>query len=154
MSGNPHLGHEKAWLMASYALKMLTERGWGASVCLVNKSGRTLVDLHMDQSRGLSLAMAQRKAWQSAHTGWRTGFLDQMVQSGKRPLGALGIDPHSYCPAAGGVPIYDDAERLVGGLGVSNLSPRQDEEIAVCAVEQAGFFSEWPDIGKLKPIEG
>jgi uncharacterized protein GlcG (DUF336 family) len=147
------LGIEQAWGIAANALAMLKEKGWDASGCLVNKSGRVLVQFHMNQSRGAALSVAGRKAWQSVHTGLRTGFLSQMVESGQRPLGVLGIDPDKYCPLAGGVPIYGPDNQLVGGMGMSNLEPHQDEEIAIRAVEKAGLISEFPSISKLTPKE-
>ena len=44
-------------------------------------------------------------------------------------------------PWPGGVPVYDDQGRLLGGVGVSNLTGDEDETLAAVGVEAAGYIS-------------
>lgn len=131
--------------IAQKAIAILERYGAEASVAVVSQFGlRVMVFLKMDQARDFTADVALNKARQSASTGKRTrGFVEQIMSEGTRPE-LFGLTDSTLIPWPGGVPIYDTAGRLLGGLGVSNLKGDEDEEIAIEAVQRVGFLSERP----------
>jgi glc operon protein GlcG len=136
---------DEAWTIAGLARDMLQSQGWAASFCVVNRHGEPLLSFILDGVRPFTAGIALLKARQSASTGRRTRFIRDKLSSGEWNMGFAGLDAASYCPLAGGVPIYDQAGNLLGGCGISNLNEDQDEQVAGHAVEKAGFASDLTD---------
>jgi len=140
------LSFKDAMEIASAALTKLEEDGKEANICVVNKYGRPLVRLYMDNTRRATANIALKKAKLSSKTGYRTGYLQSAFDNHENGLSPslLGIKEKNLVPYAGGVPIYVESEGekyLIGGMGISNLSEKEDEKYAIVAVETSDKFS-------------
>ena len=132
---------DEAWEIAGAARAQLAKMERKANVCVVNRDGWVLVLLGMDGTKPMTANIAKIKATQAAFTGRRTRIIGEKVSAGEWGLGLLGLDPKSYCPAAGGIPIYSKDHTLLGGCGISNLHEDEDEKVCIHAVEVCDFHS-------------
>lgn len=138
------LTDDEAWKIAEAARTQLIAEGKKANVCVVNRDGRVLVLVGMDGTKPMTANIAKIKATQAASTGRRTRFIAEKVSANEWGLELLGLNPNSYCSAAGGIPIYSQDHTLLGGCGVSNLHEDEDESVCLGAVESCGFNSNLP----------
>ena len=138
------LTSDEAWEIAAAAKATLAENGKKANICVVNREGWVLVQLGMDETKPMTANIAKIKATQAAMTGRRTRFISEKVSAGEWGLALLGFDPNSYCAAAGGIPIYSQNHKLLGGCGISNLHEDEDEKFCIQAVESCDFHSNIP----------
>lgn len=132
----------EAWRIASSIRNALLDAGLSANVCVVNRDGRPLCEITMDNTRPFTATLAFHKAQQSASVGRRTRWIRDQVADGEIGLDALGIDPAKFVKWAGGVPVYDSQGTLLGGAGVSNLSEDQDEAFCAAGVEACRYASD------------
>ena len=98
--------------------------------------------LGMNETKPMTRNIAMLKARQAASTGRRTRLVRDMVAAGEWGLGLLELDKDTYCPIAGGVPVYSQDQVLLGGCGVSNLHEDEDEKVWIHAVEACNFVSD------------
>lgn len=133
------LTSDEAQVIMGAAMYTLKARVKVASVVIVNRDGMEIVKVVMDNIKPFTVNVASLKAKQSVWTGKPTSKIRDEVDAGEKTLGVLGIDPDNFIPWAGGVPIYDKNDHLLGGIGVSNLAQEEDEMVAESAVCKAGF---------------
>ncbi len=135
------LSGEEAWKIADAIRDFYLCEEEGVSIAVVNRDGRPLMLVTMSNARPFTANVALLKARQAAFTGRRTRHTAAQVAGGEVTLGLLGIDSDKFVPWPGGVPIYDDQNRLLGGAGVSNLTGDEDETLAATGVKAAGYVS-------------
>lgn len=99
------------------------------AIAIVNASGVLAGFLRMPGSFLASVDYAQWKAWTAASFDMPSGGFGQLVES-LEPLVRDGLLAHSKAtPLPGGLPISKDG-RLIGAIGVSGGSGKEDEAIA------------------------
>lgn len=139
-----NLSHFEAWHIAEIAFQSLLKDQKCANICIVNRQGQSVIQITMDGTKPCTAHVALLKARQSASTGRRTRFVRDMVVAENWTLGVLNLNPDEYVAVAGGVPIYDDSNILLGAIGISNLDEDKDEVYSINSVEKAGFGSAIP----------
>ena len=133
------LTSDEAEEVMAAAIKKLKGMGKRASVSIVNHARTEIAKAVMDGVRPFTARVAFMKASQAAYTGKTTSKTAKEVKDGDKALGVIGISPNDFVEWAGGAPIYDNENRLLGGIGISNLDPKEDAEVAESAVFEAGF---------------
>ncbi len=138
------LSDERAIDIGLLAYRELFNNAKAACIEIVDASGRTLFHLEMTGARKSAAAIAHLKAVQAAHTGHRTSETAKEVESGKITPELIGLNPRTFVPFGGGVPVWSKGGILLGGVGVSNLSAEEDEDVAILGVHALGFETKKP----------
>ena len=121
---------ETALKAAQAAQKKCRERGYQASVAVVDRMGVTQVLLR-DRFAGPHTAdMAQAKAWTAASFRTTTAELADATQPGK-PLSGIRNRP-GVAAVAGGLPI-EAGGSLLGAIGVSGAPGGKEDEACAAA---------------------
>ena len=103
---------------------------WPVAIVVVD-SGANIVLLHkMDNTQHLSVDVAEAKAKTAVNLRRSTKKLDDGLSAGRLRL--LAID--GLMPIAGGLPIIVDG-KIIGGVGVSGVTPEQDEQAAQAGLD-------------------
>ena len=105
------------------------ERGVAISVAVVDAGGQLVAFERMDGADLVTIGLAQDKAWTALVNRMPTRDLGPLVQPGAEFYGYESVARGRTIVFAGGMPLERDGT-LVGGLGVSGGSVKQDEEIA------------------------
>ena len=111
--------------IATRALQAATEKQMNVAIVIVNREGRVILAQRMDDASFMNMALAEAKAATAAAAGVQTSLLEDAVDQGKPSL----LSVPGSAMIGGGVPIMR-ADRIVGGIGVSGGSPKDDESIA------------------------
>lgn len=102
----------------------------GAPVCvaIVNRTGQLAAFLSMDGTPERAGAIARSKA----HTAMRMEVPTQVFHEriAKEGLSAADFCDPAFTTIAGGVPVFADDGRCVGGVGISGRKPHEDAELA------------------------
>ena len=107
-----------------------------ACVAVCDAHGFLLGFCRADGAPVRSIALAQQKAYTSTRMGSSTTAFLARLRSEDIPIGYF-CDP-LLTALPGGALLVDAAGRVIGGIGVSGLSPAQDQEIADAG---AGFIT-------------
>lgn len=106
------------------------------SIC--DAHGFLLGFVRMDDAPMRSIEIAQRKAYTSARMGIATATFHERLTQAKLPIGYYGDDLFTALP--GGAAIPDKDGNIAGGVGVSGLTPQEDQALAdELAVYQASI---------------
>lgn len=135
-----NLNEDEAMEIAKNALHDSKDNGKSASICVVNRDGRPLVQISMSLAKPFSRILALRKARQAAKTGKSTRQLRDSVDEGSVTPQTYDIKPELFVKWAGGVPVYDSDKNLLGAVGVSGLREDEDEKLAISGINEIGFF--------------
>lgn len=111
--------------IAARAQHAAIEKQMNVAIVIVNREGRVIFSQRMDDASFMNMALAEAKAATAAATGVQTSLLEEAVDQGKPSL----LSVPGAAMIGGGVPIVR-ADRIVGGIGVSGGSPKDDESIA------------------------
>jgi len=123
-----NLDDTEALAIAVEIRKTLVEDKKVASICVVNRDGRPLVQISMSLAESFTRIIALRKARQAAKTGKSTRQLRDSVEEGSATPQTYSIKPEVFIRQAGGIPIYNDDKNLLGGVGISGLSNKDEDE--------------------------
>ena len=107
------------------------------SVAVVDSGGQLVAFERMDGADLVTISLAQDKAWTALMNRMPTRDLGPLVQPGAEFYGYDSIGRGRTIVFAGGMPLERDGI-LVGGVGVSGGSVKQDQEIADAAVAAFG----------------
>lgn len=124
------VGLADAQAIAARAQRAATEKGLGMAIVVVNREGRVILSYRMDGSSFINLALAEKKAATAAAIGAPTSILEQVVDGGKPSL----LSVPGATVVGGGLPIMQ-ADRIVGGIGISGGSAQDDESVAKTALD-------------------
>lgn len=124
------LTSDSAMAIVAAAVEALKKRGAVASICIVNVHGFEVAKLIMDGARPFTANVALLKAKQAATIGKLTSETRDQLAEGEVTPEILGLQPERTIRWAGGAPIYDQEKNLLGGLGISNLTQEEDENVA------------------------
>ncbi len=139
MGQNVTLTAAEAMCIMIAAITILESQFKVASISIVNRDGTEIAKIVMDGVKTATVNVALLKAKQSAWTGKATSKTRDEISAGEKTAEVLGIDPKLLVPWAGGMPIYDSESHLLGGIGVSNLAPEEDEMVAKNAICKVGL---------------
>ncbi len=120
--------------MADAARQSASEAGALVSVAIVDAGGHLLVFERMDGAEIAGPVLARDKAFTAVAHRVATHDLTALVQPGAELAGMNSADSGRYIAFGGGLPLWD-ADRIVGGVGVSGGSCEQDVAAATAALD-------------------
>jgi uncharacterized protein GlcG (DUF336 family) len=106
----------------------------------------------MDDAPVRSIALAKQKAYTAARMGVSTAAFFARLESEDIPIGYF-CDP-LLTALPGGALLMDAAGRVIGAIGVSGLTPAQDQEIADAGTETLSRYQQtgrWTQASTLSP---
>ncbi|WP_090946338.1 GlcG/HbpS family heme-binding protein [Nonomuraea jiangxiensis] len=124
---------ELALRMTEAALKQAAREGAMISVAVVDEGGHLVSFQRMEGAEIAGPVLAQRKAYTSVALRRTTEDLAELTAPGGE---LFGLTDDRFLSVGGGVPLwagYGEGERVVGGVGVSGGTIRQDVRCAEAA---------------------
>ena len=145
------IDHATARALADDARARGLELGKALSIAVVDYGGFTVVVERMDGARPMTPTIALSKAYSAAVMqrptmmleDWRNAdpvFFTQVGRMGQHPIVAT----------MGGYTLKRDGA-IVGGVGISGGSPKEDQTIVEAIVKSAGFDTDFPAWAGAKP---
>jgi glc operon protein GlcG len=128
MHATPTLGHEDAMRAIEAIRSELSRGGQAAVIAVADPNGELIGLLRLDGSLISSVQIAIAKAFTAAR-----------LRRPSRALSQSGFDvayygDSRYVGFAGGLPILHGGA-VVGGIGVSGLSPEREDEVAALGIQ-------------------
>ena len=121
---------EQAKIITKAAEAEAIKNNWPVAIVVVD-SGANIVLLHkLDNTQHLGVDIAQAKAETAVNLRRSTKKLDDALAGGATRLLAI----EGLMPIAGGIPIIVDG-KIIGAVGVSGVTPAQDDQIAQAGVD-------------------
>ncbi len=120
---------EAARQIIAAAEKKAEEIGQPMNVAVVDEGGNLVAFERMANAWLGSIDIAQKKAWTSRAFDIETGTLGENSQSGNQFFGIHASNDGKVMIFAGGVPLKQGG-KVVGAIGVSGGSGKQDQEVA------------------------
>jgi len=111
--------------------KAAADKGWVVCAAVVDLGGKLIALERMDHAMMASAEVALAKAVTAISFKRSSGQLQEAILSGFTPMMALTLT--GGVPLDGGLPIMRDG-RIIGALGVSGQSPKDDGEMAAIGV--------------------
>lgn len=121
-------------LMAEAARRSAVASGALVSVAVVDAGGHLVVFERMDGAEIAGPVLARDKAFTAVAHRVATHELTDLVLPGAELAGMNSADGGRYIAFGGGLPLWD-ADRVIGGVGVSGGSSEQDVAAATAALE-------------------
>jgi len=106
------------------------------TMSVVNKAGHHLFHYQMEGALLVSIDMAKKKAFTAIATQLPTHHLSELVQPNAPWYQLETLTNGEIVTFGGGLPIYNDAGDIIGGLGVSGATIEQDIAIAEVALSK------------------
>ncbi len=109
----------------------------GVPMCIsiVDESGNLIAFDRMDGGKATSITISQDKAFTAAAARKATHEYNEVCVPGSLAFGIHTALGGRLCVVGGGLPIYDDKGVVVGGIGLSSGTPKQDMECAAAGIE-------------------
>jgi len=126
---------DSALALAVAARDAATRIGLNLAIAVTDEGGHLVAFERADATPFLAAEVAINKAWTAASFGLDTMVWNQVVA---QPATAPLANHPRVMPVGGGVPVVVDG-RVVGGIGISGGTAQQDHDVAVAALEAAGF---------------
>lgn len=126
----------KAQAILESAVAVAKEWGVSVSVAIVDGHGELVAFGRMDDALLVTISVAEAKAYTSVRERKTTAELAKWVQSTGKDM-SYWPDP-KITSMGGGVPIRSEG-KVIGGIGVSGLSEKDDEKLGVEALQRNGF---------------
>ena len=120
--------------MAEAARRSASTAGALVSVAIVDAGGHLLAFERMDGAEIAGPVLARDKAFTAVAHRVATHDLTDLVQPGAELAGLNSADCGRYIAFGGGLPLWD-ADRVVGGVGVSGGTCDQDIAAATAALD-------------------
>ena len=137
---------DKALEILGYAFTLVNKLGKAGVVTVVSSQSRRVAQFAMNGITPYNAFLSEQKAKQAAWVTRRTRYIRDSVADPSHPYtpAFLNISPQEFVPWAGGVPVFGPDLTPLGGVGVCITTEDEDEEVAIAAVEAAGFLSDRP----------
>lgn len=119
--------------MAEAARRSAVASGALVSVAIVDAGGHLVVFERMDGAEIAGPVLARDKAFTAVAHRVATHELTDLVRPGAELAGMNSADRGRYIAFGGGLPLWD-ADRVIGGVGVSGGSSEQDVAAATAAL--------------------
>lgn len=126
---------DSALALAVAARDAAAKIGLHLAIAVTDEGGHLIAFERADATPFLAAEVAVNKAWTAASFGLDTMIWNQVVA---QPATAPLANHPRVMPVGGGVPILVDG-RVAGGIGISGGNAQQDHDVAVAALEAAGF---------------
>ena len=120
--------------MAEAARRSAVASGALVSIAIVDAGGHLVVFERMDGAEIAGPVLARDKAFTAVAHRVATHELTDLVLPGAELAGMNSADGGRYIAFGGGLPLWD-ADRVIGGVGVSGGSSEQDVAAATAALE-------------------
>jgi uncharacterized protein GlcG (DUF336 family) len=86
--------------------------------------------------------IAEKKAWTAVAFQRPTSMVGEITAPGALGYGLQHTDSR-MCIVGGGLPIFDEAGDLIGGIGVSGGTIEEDTEACLVGMHKLGFKTEF-----------
>ncbi|MBC7599263.1 MAG: heme-binding protein [Polaromonas sp.] len=115
---------------------------YGRQICVAvcDQFGFLTAFVRMDDAPVRSIALAQQKAYTATRMGVSTAAFLARLRSEDIPIGYF-CDP-LLTALPGGALLTDTTGRVIGAIGVSGLTPAQDQEIADAGTETLSRYQQ------------
>ncbi|WP_049911214.1 GlcG/HbpS family heme-binding protein [Halorubrum lipolyticum] len=109
----------------------------GVPMCIaVMDDGANLVGFHrMDDALIASIDISQNKAYSAVSLKLDTETIQEVSQPGESLYGLGNTNDGRIITFGGGFPLEDDDGNVIGGIGVSGGSAKEDMEVAQAGVD-------------------
>ncbi len=111
------------------------EIGIPMCISIVDESGNLIAFDRMDGGKATSITISQDKAFTAAAARKATHEYNEVCVPGSLAFGIHTALGGRLCVVGGGLPIYDNEGSVVGGIGLSSGTPKQDMECAAAGIE-------------------
>lgn len=129
-----HINLEVAKKLMDSAEKKANELKVPMVISIVDEGGNLIACHRMDDALLVSIELAQNKAWTSVALKMTTESLAQVATVGKELYGINTTHNGRVIVFGGGIPLYNDNNRIIGAVGVSGGSVEEDISVAQSAV--------------------
>lgn len=126
----PVLSLEAARKVADAAEKEAVKRGAAVVIAVVDDGGNLILLERLDDTQVASVEVGIGKARTAAIFRRPSRLFEEQIREGR--IAALALP--GATPLQGGIPLLIDG-KVVGAIGVSGNTPREDEEIAIVGSE-------------------
>ena len=134
---NDELGRQ---LVAAATSRAKADYGRPICVAVCDQFGFLMTFVRMDDAPVRSIALAQQKAYTATRMGLSTAAFLARLRSEDIPIGYF-CDP-LLTALPGGALLLDATGRVIGAIGVSGLTPAQDQEIADAGTETLSLYQQ------------
>ena len=128
----PVITLEQAKIVAAAAEAQAIKNKWPIAIVIADSGGNTVLLHKLDNTQHLSVKIAENKAKTAVNLRRPTKLLQDAVANGGAALRLLAVD--GLLPLEGGIPIIVDG-KIIGGIGVSGVTPAQDAEAAQTGID-------------------
>lgn len=132
---------EQARTMIRETLAEGHRRGLQPLTVVVLDAGGHIVSLDREDGSGIRrMEVARGKAGAALGIGIGSGVVGERNQGRDAFLASVATASNGeFVPVPGGVLVLDDAQRIVGAVGVSGDASPEDQACAVAGIEAAGY---------------
>lgn len=110
------------------------------TIVVLDGGGNLVAAEREDGCAPLRFPVAKGKAYASLGIGVASGVLGE--RNAERTAFVASVAAASqghFIAVAGGVPILDEHDRVIGAVGISGASSDEDQQAAIAGIEQAGL---------------
>lgn len=126
----PEITLEHANRLIDRGIAAATAEGMNAVFAVLDRGANLVAFVRMDGAWLASNELAIAKARTSVMFQAPTAALAAPIEIGKPALHFDHVHSPGLLLVGGGVPLYDDDNNLIGGLGASGGTPEQDDQLA------------------------
>ena len=116
-------------------------------ISIVDAGGNLVACHRMDEALLVSVDIAQNKAWTSIAMKMPTENLAQATGSGNELFGINTTNNGRVVIFGGGIPLIED-NQIIGAIGVSGGSVKEDIQVAQAAVDMLSHLNETASISE------
>lgn len=129
------------------------ERGRPSSIVVVDFGGHVRGALRPEKGRISNVMIAEKKAWTAVAFQRPTQMVRDITVPGAMGYGLQHTDER-ICIVGGGLPIFDEAGDVIGGIGASGGSIEEDCEACLVGMRKLGFKTEFANpLAAAKPAK-
>lgn len=110
------------------------------TIVVLDGGGHLVAAEREDGCAPLRFPVAKGKAYAALGIGVASGVVGERNAERTAFVASVAAASHGHFVAvAGGVPILNDQQRVIGAVGVSGASSEEDQQAAIAGIEQAGL---------------
>ncbi len=132
-ANDTQISMQQAHAVTDYAIKWAQSNQQNIAVAVVDAAGELITFSRMDLASPQTCLLAQNKAYTSARDRQKTSALAKWAHSTNKTIN-FWTDAR-ITGMAGGVPVENSDNRVIGGVGISGMDEFEDEKLAVNAIE-------------------
>lgn len=112
------------------------------AVAVLDAGGNEVAVQRQDRAGILRVEIARAKAWGALGMGYSSREIGERAQKMPAFFGSLAaVSQGRMVPVAGGVLIRDDANEVIGAVGISGDTSDRDEDCCLAGIAAAGLHS-------------